>query len=399
MKGFDLYEKTAYLDPAIVNGAAVIKKSKPNHILRYAALAACVCLIATAAVLPGLNQSQDSFLIENGVLLSYTGTDTEIVIPDSVTAISAGAMQVSSSAAEITTVTLGKNVKVIDEQAFSGLVSLTEVKVPEENGYFQFQNGILLSADGSLYVGMAETFSESEKLSSLVDAMHSGILDGSSISRFVVGRGVMELRMADAGDNAEDYEIFSGKVCSITALSAYGHTFTLTEPIELSRRISLQAFEADGHFVFSLATTSAGRKVYIFTQDSIYELDSRGLPYGYLGDLYENEADYNRSVIDYYSNGDGTLGYKRTALKYRNPTAIDLILEYCTGRDEFCYETGTVSFHVGEPVYTVQKTYSVSETFSLETAFRNWKGVRPDKDIESLDELLASNAVKYESAK
>ena len=78
MKGFDLYEKTAYLAPAIVNGAAVIKKSKPNHILRYAALAACVCLIATAAVLPALNQIRDSFRIENGVLLSYTGTDTKL---------------------------------------------------------------------------------------------------------------------------------------------------------------------------------------------------------------------------------------------------------------------------------------------------------------------------------
>lgn len=43
------------------------------------------------------------------------------MIPDSVTSISAGALQVSPSAAQITAVTLGKNVKAIDEQAFSGL--------------------------------------------------------------------------------------------------------------------------------------------------------------------------------------------------------------------------------------------------------------------------------------
>lgn len=86
------------------------------------------------------------------------------------------------------------------------------MKVPEENEYFQSQDGILLNDDGSLYVGMAETFSESEKLSSLVDAMNSGILEGSSISRFVVGRGAMELHMTDAEDHTGGYEILSEKM-------------------------------------------------------------------------------------------------------------------------------------------------------------------------------------------
>ena len=69
------------------------------------------------------------FTIENGVLKSYDGRSSEIVIPANVTEIGEGAFRFSSS---IRRILIGENVKKIGASAFRGSSSIEEVNIPTE---------------------------------------------------------------------------------------------------------------------------------------------------------------------------------------------------------------------------------------------------------------------------
>lgn len=77
------------------------------------------------------DDSIDDFVITaDGVLTSYTGTDTEVDIPEGVTAIGNGSSAVFSTA-EITSVTIPSTAKVINSQAFYGMTKLATVEFAE----------------------------------------------------------------------------------------------------------------------------------------------------------------------------------------------------------------------------------------------------------------------------
>ena len=62
-----------------------MKKKLLALLLTLALLAAMIPLGASA------EETSDGFVIEDGVLVDYTGTDAEVVIPDGVTSIGNGA--------------------------------------------------------------------------------------------------------------------------------------------------------------------------------------------------------------------------------------------------------------------------------------------------------------------
>ncbi|MCI9082639.1 MAG: leucine-rich repeat domain-containing protein, partial [Lachnospiraceae bacterium] len=69
----------------------------------------------------------DGFVIEDGVLTKYTGTDTEVVVPDGVTSIARFAFHGCSS---LTDITLPSSVTIIGDYAFDGCSSLTDITLP-----------------------------------------------------------------------------------------------------------------------------------------------------------------------------------------------------------------------------------------------------------------------------
>ena len=69
------------------------------------------------------------FVIENGVLEKYTGNETKVVIPDSVTEIRACAFKGCKSLKEIT---IPDSVIDIGERAFEGCEDLV-IKAPENS--------------------------------------------------------------------------------------------------------------------------------------------------------------------------------------------------------------------------------------------------------------------------
>lgn len=67
-------------------------------------------------------------IIDSGVLIKYTGNDTNVVIPDSVTSIGDGAFK---ECADLKSVTIPNGVTIIENSVFEGCESLESVTIPE----------------------------------------------------------------------------------------------------------------------------------------------------------------------------------------------------------------------------------------------------------------------------
>ena len=68
--------------------------------------------------------SDSDFVIKDGVLLQYSGTDTDVVIPDDVTEIGDSAFKNNTN---IKKVTFSKNIKKINQSAFYSCTNLETV--------------------------------------------------------------------------------------------------------------------------------------------------------------------------------------------------------------------------------------------------------------------------------
>ncbi len=96
----------------------------------------------------GLTSYENGFVIENGVLLEYTGTDVNIVIPEGVTEIGE---KVFENRTDILSVKLPEGLQVIGEYSFYGCTSLTGTLIipatVEKIEYSAFRDCISLKGD------------------------------------------------------------------------------------------------------------------------------------------------------------------------------------------------------------------------------------------------------------
>lgn len=72
--------------------------------------------------------SKEFLCDENGILLQYNGTRSEVIIPDGITVIGGSAFRGCTS---LTSVTIPNSVTSIGDYAFYNCPSLTEVSIPE----------------------------------------------------------------------------------------------------------------------------------------------------------------------------------------------------------------------------------------------------------------------------
>ena len=72
--------------------------------------------------------NNSAFIIENGILIKYTGAGGDVTIPDSVTSIGGSAFYDCFS---LTSVTIPDSVTSIGDCAFYGCTSLTSVTIPD----------------------------------------------------------------------------------------------------------------------------------------------------------------------------------------------------------------------------------------------------------------------------
>lgn len=184
MRKIDFLDAVGRIDEEIIEEAIAadsITAYRAKKSLRLLPLCAAVALMVSLAVAiplshrskppiePEVSETNDTviidddgFYIENGVLVSYSGDDAEVVIPDAVYAIADNAFSVGGKAERITALTLGANVASIEPEAFAGLENMVELAVADGNVSFERRGDIVISTDGSLLL----KYSPSEEKSS-----------------------------------------------------------------------------------------------------------------------------------------------------------------------------------------------------------------------------------------
>ena len=111
-------------------------------------------IIAAVLVIIHINQpviiNENGFYIKDGVLLSYTGDNTDVTIPETVKTIADYTFFSSENAKNIKTICIGANVQNIEVNAFAGLENLVDIIISANNYSFVYENGLIMSSDGSI---------------------------------------------------------------------------------------------------------------------------------------------------------------------------------------------------------------------------------------------------------
>lgn len=174
--------------------------------LRYSgAIAACFVLVIVVSLIANFLHTphvidENGFYIEDGVLLRYTGSDTDITIPDEVETIADYTFLNNRNAQKIEVIRLGTNVQKIECNAFAGLDHLIDLIIAENNLSFVKNDGLLLTSDGSILLRYERTDEVSFTIPDTV--------------RFIAAHAVQgtKLEEIDFGENLEfiGYNAFAG---------------------------------------------------------------------------------------------------------------------------------------------------------------------------------------------
>jgi len=308
---------------------------------------------------PDVTPDEKDFVIENGVLLSYTGNATEVVIPDEVHTIGGKAFTQCSGVNSITSVSIGSGVIKIADDAFEGMSSLGEIIVSEENEHFVFSNGVLVAVDGSVCFSFEPTGEmEINKIFDILyDIAGNNNFAGHQI-KCVLGDVTVLARCEDS------YEEEYVSTVIIEEISAFGTSFKITDSkyfgshyangrVEVNGDVNRMTL-ADGALVYTKGRYYSGYTL-IITADGVYESLTE---YG----AEEDPEWYNGMVYVYGVDGEGRVSYTRQPKKFALcPEFLTNIYEYCVSIKEFALETGYVTFRDGELLHCREKLYTADE--------------------------------------
>ena len=160
LDAFSAIDEKYIEEAARANGAARLWK-------RFGAVAACICVCMIAAALwhrqpqPVIVDdpviiNENGFYIADGVLLAYSGSETEVVIPETVTEVADYAFLANENAKTIHTVTLSSSVQTVGRNSFAGLSNLAELVLEDESTAFVKRDNAVFTFDGSMlmdYIG------------------------------------------------------------------------------------------------------------------------------------------------------------------------------------------------------------------------------------------------------
>ncbi len=157
MKEIDFLDAVGRVDKQYVEECITYKPPKRMNVWakRISAIAACFVLMLGAILLVNhMNRpviiDKDGFYIKNGVLLRYTGTDTDITIPEEVKTIADFTFLKNTNASKIEVIRLGASVQTVETNALAGLENLVDIIIAENNLSFVEEDGLIMTSDGSI---------------------------------------------------------------------------------------------------------------------------------------------------------------------------------------------------------------------------------------------------------
>lgn len=162
MKEIDFLDAVGRVDKQYIEECITYKPPKKMNvwIKRMSAIAACFLVVMGAILIVNhMNQAgisdpviidENGFYIENGVLLKYTGSETDITIPEEVETIADYTFLENTNASKIEVVRLGASVQKVETNAFAGLENLVDVIIAANNLSFVEEDGLIMTSDGSI---------------------------------------------------------------------------------------------------------------------------------------------------------------------------------------------------------------------------------------------------------
>ncbi|MBR3922692.1 MAG: leucine-rich repeat protein, partial [Kiritimatiellae bacterium] len=198
MKEIDFLDAVGRVDKQYIEECITYKPPKRMNvwIKRMSAIAACFMVIIGAVLIVNhMNQpviiDENGFYIENGVLLRYTGSETDVTIPEEVETIADFTFLENKNASKIEIVRLGASVQKVETNAFAGLENLVDLIIAENNLSFVYEDGLIMTSDGSILLRYERE-----------DETHFTIPESV---RFVAAHAVQatELEEIDFGENIE----------------------------------------------------------------------------------------------------------------------------------------------------------------------------------------------------
>ena len=157
MREIDFLDAVGKVDKRYIEECITYKPPKKVNlwIKSISAVAACfVMVIAAVLIVNHRNQpvviDENGFHIEDGVLLSYTGSETDVTIPEEVKTIADFTFLSNQNANKIEVVRLGTSVQKVEVNAFAGLNNLVDLIIAENNLFFAYEDGLIMTSDGSI---------------------------------------------------------------------------------------------------------------------------------------------------------------------------------------------------------------------------------------------------------
>ncbi len=160
MEGKDLFKAIGSIgEQHVEDTLQYFRMRRRMQFVKIGSAAAALCLVVTGAVFFALHKTpaksdppvaihENGFLIRDGELIEYSGSDTDVVIPETVDAIANGAF---AGAKDISTVTLTANVKRVGYEAFNGEKEI-RLLLSEDNRYFKKTEDAIISDDGTVFL-------------------------------------------------------------------------------------------------------------------------------------------------------------------------------------------------------------------------------------------------------
>ncbi len=123
-----------------------------KNILAFISLAiSSLCILPSAVSAENnlISSGDYQYLLDDGeaCLKLYTGTDTDIIIPDEIDGNPVTALSETFHDTNVVSVTLNNTIEDIDENTFINCYSLTDIIVPDENTFFESKDGVLFEED------------------------------------------------------------------------------------------------------------------------------------------------------------------------------------------------------------------------------------------------------------
>ena len=415
MNGNDLINAFGHIDDQLIEETERYKPNKTrSFILIAASLLALVTLMIGAFL---INKSNDptntqpspdgavnisdyqikrqDYIIENNVLISYTGNDSIVPIPNDVKTISSAAFGKNDF---IKAVILGENVEQIESETFWELTSIEKIFVDTDNKYFQAIDTFLVKNDGTLVLSNLGEYGEDRTADDVLYFVEKMIAQNTNhlelYKKIEIGNAVLNINCLWDKTNST-VKIYA------TGIEVYDKIFNFNNKQYLvNGNQKFQCFDCNNYFVLkSDDHISQQTDVYIFYNGGHVIFSGFDGEYDFWGNRTDS---YNVSEITFYEK-DNILCYHRIPQKfYKNTDQVSgIIMEKCVSRDELYKEVGTVEVIDGKLILNPTETYTVDELINLEKEYELWKETAKGHipDGLTLDEYLEWNRGKYETAK